>query len=300
MKSSQLSSPKLPWILGGGAVAAVVTAITLIAMLERVPVGYVGIKVDLLGGSKGIDTEEIGPGRTLIGINEDLFVFPTFTQTVGWTKGANPELGSPNNEEMSFQTAEGLTVTADVGASISVDPTKVNMLFQKYRKGMDEIVDSYVRRNIQNALVDQAGKMSIDSVYGAGKTEMMKLAFEATRKDLAEFGIILENLYWIGELRLPPTVVESINKKIAATQEAQQRVNEVEKAKAQANIDREKAEGEADAVLIAAKAQAKANQLLAESISPTLVNYKALERWDGKLPGSMHGAVPFVNVNPTK
>lgn len=284
------------YVIGGIIMSLIIGLCVTLLFIERVPVGHVGIKVDLLGGSKGVSTEEIGPGRTFVGINEDLFIFPTFTQTIGWTRASNPELGSPNNEEMSFQTAEGLTVTADIGASISVDPTKVNTLFQKYRKGMNEIVDNYVRRNIQNAMVRVAGDMSIESVYGAGKTELLKQAFDAVKGDLANFGIILENMYWIGELRLPENVVVAINKKIAATQEAQQRQNEVEKAKAQADIDRAKAQGEADAVLINAKAQAEANLLLAQSITQTLVNYKALERWDGKLPTMMSGTVPFVNV----
>lgn len=295
-RSVQRGPAALPLVVGGVIAAGLIGLFVALAFIERVPVGHVGIKIDLLGGNKGVDTEEIGPGRTFVGINEDLFIFPTFTQTVGWTRLANPELGSPNNEEMSFQTSEGLVVTADVGASISVDPTKVNTLFQKYRKGMGEIVDSYVRRNIQNALVEAAGQMSIESVYGAGKTELLNKAFVETKKDLAEFGIVLENMYWIGELRLPENVVAAINKKIAATQEAQQRQNEVEKAKAQAEIDRQKAQGEADAVLIAAKGQAEANRLLAASINQTLVEYKALDKWDGKLPTMMSGAVPFVNI----
>lgn len=293
---SQKGSVPLSVVIGGVIIAALIGVISILLMLERVPVGHVGIKVDLLGGGKGVDTEEVGPGRELVGFNEELFIFPTFTQTIGWTRDANPEIGSATNEEMSFQTSEGLVVTADVGASVSVDPAKVNILFQKYRKGMDEIVDSYVRRNIQNALVETASTMTIESVYGAGKAELISTAFSRVKQDLAEYGIILENLYWIGELRLPDRVVNAINAKIAATQEAQQRENEVAKAKAQADIERAKAQGEADALLIAAKSQAEANRLLSQSIDSTLVSYKALERWNGVLPSTMTGVVPFVNV----
>ena len=52
------------------------------------------------------------------------------------------------------------------------------------------------------------------------------------------------------------------------------------------------------AILGVATAQAKANQLLNASLTPTLVNYKAIEKWDGKLPTySGGGAVPFLNIN---
>ena len=264
--------------------------------LERVPVGHVGVIVNLLGSDKGVSIEEVGPGRHFVGINQKLYTFPTFTMTVGWTADSNPEVGSPNNEEMSFQTSDGLVVTADVGASVSVDPSKVSILFQKYRKGMDEIVDSYVRRNIQDALVRKAGVMGVESVYGAGKNELLNAAFEDVKKEMAALGIIIEKMYWIGQIRLPEVVVTAINKKISATQEAEQRRNEVEKAKAQAAIEREKAQGEADAVLIAAEAQAEANRKLSASITKELNDYRSIEKWDGKTPQYMTGPVPFVNL----
>ena len=47
---------------------------------SRVPPGYVGVKVNLLGGAKGVDTEELGVGRYFIGPNTELHLFPTFTQ----------------------------------------------------------------------------------------------------------------------------------------------------------------------------------------------------------------------------
>ena len=280
----------------GLVIAVMVGIFSVIAFLDRVPVGHVGLIVNMLGNDKGVSTEEVGPGRHFVGINQKLFTFPTFTQTVGWTADNNTEIGSPNNEEMSFQTADGLVVTADVGASISVDPSKVNILFQKYRRGMPEIVDTYVRRNIQDALVRKSGQMSVDSVYGSGKNELLDSAFNDVRKDMAEIGIIIEKIYWIGQIRLPEIVTAAINKKINATQEAEQRQNEVKKALAQAEIDRAKAQGEADAVLIYAEAQADANRKLAASISKELNDYRAIDKWDGKTPQYMTGAVPFVNL----
>lgn len=280
-----------------GIVASVIIGIVSVVMfIQRVPVGHVGVIVNLLGSDKGVDVSEVSPGRHFVGINQQLYIFPTFTQTVGWTKGSNPELGSPNNEEVTFQTTEGLVVSGDVGASISVDPTKVSILFQKYRKGMDEIVDIFVRSNIQDAIVRRAGTMGIESVYGMGKNELIDLAFKDVKEDMAKIGINIEKMYWIGQIRLPQNVITAINSKIAATQEAEQRKNEVEKAKAQADIDRAKAQGEADSVLIAAKSQAQANNLLSQSITENLVKYKTLERWDGKLPQVTGGSTPMLQL----
>ena len=274
-------------------IGAVIVALLLglafyVANIERVPVGHVGIKVHLVGDGKGVDNEELGPGRHFIGFNEQLFTFPTFTQTVGWTKESNPELGSSNNEEFSFQTAEGMTAQADIGASVSVDPTKVSALFQKFRKGMPEIMDLYVRRTIENALVQKAGKLEIESVYGAGTAELINQLHADVKAELATLGINLEKLYWIGAIRLPPQVVESINGKSKATQDAQKRENQVQTERAQADINRTRAQGEADSALIIAEAQAKANKLLSASLTPEVLQHKNLEnqaaaivKWNG-------------------
>ena len=44
------------------------------------------------------------------------------------------------------------------------------------------------------------------------------------------------------------------------------------------------AQGEADALKIQAEAQAEANRILSKSITDNLVEYKKIEKWDGKMP----------------
>ena len=45
-----------------------------------------------------------------------------------------------------------------------------------------------------------------------------------------------------------------------------------------------KAEAEAEAIIIAAEAQAEANQLLSQSLTPSVLSQMYYEKWDGKLP----------------
>jgi len=56
------------------------------------------------------------------------------------------------------------------------------------------------------------------------------------------------------------------------------------------------AKGEAESILVVAQAQAKANEVLAHSLTPILVSYKSIERWNGALPQVSGGAVPFIDV----
>lgn len=276
-------------------VALAVLMLGSVAACSTVPAGHVGVKVFLLGGDKGVDSEELGVGRYWIGMNEELYIFPTFMQNYVWTK--DPAEGSPNDESISFQTADGMTANADVGISYSIDPTKVTGIFQTYRRGVDEITDTFLRNMVRDALVKQASNKPIEYVYGAGKADLMASVQKDVADQVGPLGIKIDKIYWIGEIRLPSVVLDSINNKNAATQMAQQRQNEVAQAKAEADKKIEDARGTAESILRVADAQAKANKLLAQSLTPEFVQYQAITKWDGILPkftGS--AAVPFIDV----
>lgn len=258
-----------------------------LAACEKVPAGNVGIKVNLLGSAKGVEVEELPVGRYWIGINEELYKFPTFTQNYTWT----------GEESIGFQTVEGMKVSADVGISYSIDPNKVPLIFQKYRRGIDEITDIYIRNMVRDALVTQVSTKSIRSVYGAGKADIIAGVEQQVRDQVEGIGIMIERIYWAGELVLPDAVVTSLNDKIGATQRAEQRENEIREKEAEAQKQIATARGNAESILIEAEAQAKANRIIAQSLTPGLIQSQAIATWDGVLPKMTgDGAVPFIDV----
>ncbi|MHC3921483.1 transposase [Alcaligenes faecalis] len=267
---------------------AMAAAVGLLAACSKVPAGHVGVKVHLLGGEKGVDTEELGVGRYWVGWNEDLFLFPTFTQNHTWT----------DKERLSFQTVEGLAVSADVGISYHVNPAKVTSVFQKYRKGIDEITDIYLRNMVRDALVKRASSLGIESVYGAGKASLIEQVQADVAGQTGDIGITIEKIYWVGELGLPETVVGSINAKIQATQMAAQRQNEVAQARAEAEKAVAAAKGEAEARLTLATAEADAIRIKGDALrqNPGVVSLSAIEKWDGKLPVYSSDTVPFIQI----
>lgn len=257
---------------------------------SKVPAGNVGVKVYLLGTDKGVESEELGVGRYWIGWNEDLFLFPTFTQNDTWDK----------EQSLTFQTREGLVVETGVGISYHIDPSKVTSVFQKYRKGIDEITDIYLRNMVRDALVKRAGSIGIESVYGEGKAELIEQVQKDVTDQTQSIGIVIEKLYWVGNFGLPDNVVKSINNKIQSTQMAAQRQNEVAQASAEADKVIQAARGEAESKLAIAKAEAEAIRIRGEALKQNtgLVELTLAEKWDGKLPVTMvpGGAVPFINV----
>lgn len=269
---------------------AFIALLPLFAACSKVPAGNVGVKFNLYGNDKGVQMTELQPGRYWIGWNEELYTFPTFTQTYTWTKGHDED--SPTDESLDFQTSQGMSVNADVGITYHLDPTKITTLFQTYRKGVDEITHLYLRNMVRDALVNEASKLDIEQVYGKGKSDLIQSVQTDVSKEIGARGIVIEKIYWIGNLRLPDAVTKSINAKIQATQMAQQRENEVAQAKAEAQKAVAEAQGIADSKLLVAQAEAKAITLLGEAAknSQGAVQLKWIEKWDGKLPVTTLGS----------
>lgn len=280
-----------------GVLAVVTTA------CSRVESGHVGIKVNLLGSEKGVSTQELTPGRYWIGVNEELYVFPTFTQNCQWTAAPIEGRGcadSSTDEAIRFQTSEGMKVWADVGIAFAVDPTKVSDIFQKFRKGIVEISDSYVRRIVQDAFIAAAAKYKVEYIYGEGKVQLLKDVNEMVTAKLKPAGINVEQVFLLGDIGVPQQVTDAINAKITATQKTLQRENEVAQVKAEADKAREEAKGQADAKLTLASAEATAIALKGKAIreNPGVVQLNAVEKWDGKLPvyTGNNGPLPFIEV----
>lgn len=272
----------------------VIAAAVTLSACSKVPAGNVGVKFDLYGGDKGVTGEVVGPGKYWLGWNEEMYLFPTFSQNYVWA--AEQGAGSETNESITFQDKEGTQINADVGITYSIEADKADAIFQKYRKGVDEITDVYLRNMVRDALNSETSKMDVAEVYGVGKEDLMNRVTEHVRGQVGSIGIIVEKIYWIGAMRLPPAITNAINAKIEATQKAQQRENELQTAAAQAQIEREKARGEADAKVIAAQAEAESNRLRQAVVTDKLIEYEKAIRWDGKLPQVTGGAVPMLDL----
>jgi hypothetical protein len=93
-------------------------------------------------------------------------------------------------------------------------------------------------------------------------------------------------------LQYPQTLVNAIDAKNAAVQEAQKAQNEVLKIKAEAEKKIAAADGEAQALKIKGDAEAEYNRKIAASLSPLIVQQMMLDKWDGKLP--VYGTMPTL------
>jgi regulator of protease activity HflC (stomatin/prohibitin superfamily) len=137
----------------------------------------------------------------------------------------------------------------------------------------------------------------VTDIYGIKKQDLLNTVKSDLEQELGAKGIHFDTVSFTSGLRVPPQVEESINAAIEATQRAVQAQNKVAQSKAEAEQRIAEANGIAQSVMIKAKAQSDANQLLNSSLSPMLIQYEALQKWNGTLPQVTTGAVPFINVD---
>jgi regulator of protease activity HflC (stomatin/prohibitin superfamily) len=265
-------------------ISILLVSILLVCFLvgcSKVPAGYQGIIVNLYGADKGVAEKPVGVGRYFLGWNEEMFLFPTFLQNYTWnyTKDSN-------NESITMQTSEGLSINSDVGITYSIKSENVVKVFQKYRLGIEEITNTFLRNMVRDAMNTVASTMTVEQLYGSDKEQFMDKVNKMVKENSLKDGLDVDKVYLIGSFRLPDSVINSINSKIQASQNAMKVENEVATAKA-----------EAQKTIINAQATAQANLIVSKSLTPEFLQYQALQKWDGSLPKVSGGAVPFVNLN---
>ena len=137
--------------------------------------------------------------------------------------------------------------------------------------------------------------MTVEQIYGAQKEKFIAKVNEIVKRDAGVTGIEVEKIYLVGSFELPDTVINSINSKIQASQNAMKVENEVATARAEAQKTIVDAEARGKQILINAESQARANRILAESLTSEFVSYQAILRWNGELPKYTGSSIPLIN-----
>jgi len=172
-----------------------------------------------------------------------------------------------------------------------IDPAYVNDLYQKV--GLD-----FAPKVIDPAFNDFVKE--VVPIYQIGeilpkREEIRKRAMAKLGDNLARYHIIVDDIYF-ANIRFSPEYERAIE----AKQVAQQQVETQRQVLAQREIEAQQkvatAKGEAESIQVVAQGQAKANDALSRSISPILVQYKSVEKWNGILPQVSGSAVPFIDL----
>jgi regulator of protease activity HflC (stomatin/prohibitin superfamily) len=172
-----------------------------------------------------------------------------------------------------------------------IDPAYVNDLYQKV--GLD-FADKVIDPAFNDFVKEVVPTYPIGEILPK-REEIRQRAMKKLGDNLARYHIIVDDIYF-ANIRFSPGYEGAIE----AKQVAQQQVETQKQVLAQREIEAQQkvatAKGEAEAIQVVAQGQAKANDALSRSITPILVQYKSIEKWNGILPQVSGGAVPFVDL----
>jgi regulator of protease activity HflC (stomatin/prohibitin superfamily) len=249
------------------------SALVLLALSSctRIDAGHEGILIKQYGSNKGVQDVSLVTGRVWYNPwTEDVEKYATFIQTIDY---------------------DAFNVNAKDGSEFIVDPTlSYNIvvgnspkIFSKYRKSLDEVSKTTIYNYVKDAFRLQMNKYTTDEIV-SNREKFENDVQLSLSKVLQEEGFKLEQL--TSGLKYPQTIVDAVNAKNKAVQEAMKVENELRVAEAQAKK-----------LIVQAEAEKKANELKQQSLTPLLIQQQFIDKWDGRTP--LYGSSPtfFKNVN---
>lgn len=237
---------------------------------NRIDAGYDGVLIEQYGSNKGVQDVSLVTGIVWYNpFTEDVVEIPTFVQT-------------KNYEPFGVNAKDGSGFTVDPTLSFGVKQGNGPRIYRKYRVDLKEITENTIYNYVKDAFRIQMNKYTTDEIVS--NREKFETDVQNTLANvLIKEGFYLEQL--TSGLQYPSTIVEAVNNKNKAVQEAMKVENELRVA--EATKKKKIVEAEGDKI---------ANELRQRSLSPLLIQQQFIEKWDGKTP--LYGNVPtfFKNV----
>lgn len=175
------------------------------------------------------------------------------------------------------------TVATEIVLNFHLFPDKVNKIYQEIGLEYEKrIIDPSVQEIVKAVCADFTAEELIT------KRQLVKDQIKtALQARLLTSHIALDELN-ITDFQFSKIFNEAIESKQTAEQFAM---------KAQRDLERIKIEGQQK--VVQAKAEAESQRIQKETISPIILQLRAIEKWDGKFPQVLggSGAMPFINID---
>lgn len=164
------------------------------------------------------------------------------------------------------------------------DASKITQLYKEVGYDWSDVL---VRQILEGNIKEVSGKYAaVDLIekrqeYGNQIIEELSNEFKKKKIELISFEI--------NDMNFDDDFETAVKNKVIAVEQAKEAQNRTVKIKE-----------EADQKIIAATAEAESMRIRSQALKENkgLVEYEAVQKWDGKLPQQMFGnAVPFINLN---
>jgi regulator of protease activity HflC (stomatin/prohibitin superfamily) len=236
----------------------VACVMTLSSCWERIDAGCEGIKVNLYGDERGVGQVSIVTGRVFYNpFTTQIYEYPTFAQTIDY-------------EPFEVNSKDGSKFKVDPSMIVKVKDGKSPFIFKKYRKELSDVIKGSLYIYVKDAARIEFNKYTADMIVS--NREAVDKSFEnRVRQAFEKEGFELEQL--TPGIAYPSSYEEAINAKNKAIQDQMRVENEVKVAEANAKK-----------ILVAAQAEAEANRLKQQALTPQILQKMWIEKWNGTLP----------------
>lgn len=282
--------------IGVGILLLLLLTSLFLVRVTRIEPGHVGVEIHLAGQQRGASEIPVRTGWVFYSpISTQIIQFPTYVQTVKWTRDANE--GHPINEEMNFNSKEGMEINVDVSMSYAIEPTKVPDFYVKYRVAeMEMFTHGILRDVVRNSLNEVASTYVVEDIYGEKKAEFLRKVQAMIEQKMTPVGVSVQQFGFIGAPRVPSVIATAITAKAQAIQQAERARNELATTQAEAAKKIAEAEGDAKSLVTRAQGEADANRIRQNSLTPQLLELRRIEnaramidKWNGQLPTVQNG-----------
>ena len=230
--------------LVGLGLGALLLGIILLNSVTRVGTGHVGV-LTLFGRVTG---EKLGEGIHLINPLKTNNEMSIQTQTL--------------KESASVPSSEGLMMSLDTSLIYHLNPDRSTEVFQKIGADYENIV---VEPTLRSAIREATASHSANALY-TGEREMVgKQIYDQLTSELAKRGLTVENVL-LRDIQLPATLKAAIEAKQQAEQESLAMNFRLQKETQEAQRKRIEAAGVRDF-----------QQIVAQGITPSLLEWKGIE-----------------------
>jgi prohibitin 1 len=183
-------------------------------------------------------------------------------------------------ESASVPSSEGLVMNLDTSLIFHVDPAKASDVYQKIGPNYQAVL---IEPNLRAAIREATASHSANALYTGEREMVAKQIFDQLASLLGQRGFIVESIL-LRDIQLPATLKSSIEAKQQAEQEALAMSFRLQKETQEAQRKRIEAQGIRDF-----------QQIVAQGISPQLLEWKGIEATESLAKSSNSKVVVIGN-----
>jgi len=196
-------------------------------------------------------------------------------------------------KEIDASSREYQSVKLTGSLNFSVDPARAAELYS--RLGSD-FADRVIDAAFTDIIKEIVPQYQVTDILGK-RDEIRTKTKERLAENLSRYGVNVDDVY-LTNIAFSPEYTAAIEAKQVAAQQVEQQRQILEQKRVQADQAEAEAQGRARALVAEAEGQARANRELAESISPALIDYQRVQKWDGKMPQYQGGDATVLLPGP--